>query len=1568
MHALFNKNIQARILCLLLLASLISVFPLDAKENDITFERISGEHGLFQTSIICILQDRKGFLWLGTNDGLVRYDGYHFTSYRHDPENPHSLSHNAVTSLYEDTSEHLWVGTWGGGLNRFVRDTERFTHYQYDPNDPQSLSDNMIPSIHEDRMGELWIGTWNGGLNRFDRNTEQFLRYQYAPDDPQSLSDNRVTEIYEDRSGVLWIGTDGGLNKFNRDAGDFFHYKHNPDNPHSLSANEVISIYEDHLGILWIGTFYGGLNKFDRETEEFIHYQHNPDDPHSLSDNNALSIFEDQSRSLWIGTWNGGLNKFDRASEQFTHYQNHPGDPYSLSHNHVLPLYVDKSGILWIGTDGGGLNKLARGKVHFRHHLASKFVNSIYEDRTGILWIGTRDNGLYKFNRSTKQFIRYSHNPDDPYSLSDKGVMAVYEDHIGELWIGTGRGGLNKFTRDTEQFIHYKHDPDNPHSLSSNSIRAIYEDGFGTFWIGTDKGLNTCDRKIEQCVHYQYAPDDPASLSHNIISSIYEDRAGTLWIGTGVWMGTAQKGNGGGLNRFVRDTEQFVHYQNDPNDAHSLGHNAISCVYEDQAGTLWVGTDGGLNKFDRAAETFIRYTVKDGLPTDLISGILEDSWGNLWLSTHRGLSKFNPYTERFRNYDVGDGLQSDVFLWGTFHKDRRGEMFFGGLNGINAFFPTQDNPHVPPVVITSFELFYKPVKPGDHAPLQKSITETETMTLSYKENVFSFEFAALDYTVPEKNQYAYLMEGFDKDWVYSGSRRFASYSNLPAGTYTFRVKGSNNDGVWNEEGASIHLTITPPPWKTWWAYSLYVLTVLGAIVGYVHYRTKAQAEELKRKDKELAQERKRVEQERLVSERLRQVDQLKDDFLANTSHELRTPLHGIIGIAEALVDGVAGEQSDTGRTNLSMIVSSGRRLASLVNDLLDFSKLKKHDLELQRKAIDMRTLTDVVLKLSEPLIAGKNLTLKNDIGHDFPPVDGDENRLQQILHNLVGNAIKFTESGSVTVSAEVTHPVPLPGGVLSLSKGEEFTKIVAISVSDTGIGIPQEKIDDIFTSFEQVDASISRAYGGTGLGLTITKQLVELHEGTISVESEPGKGSTFMFTLPISEEIPETVEQRHELAKVRTIDQPEADRMSALPEAARMPAISGRFHILVVDDEPINQQVLANHLTSGDYAIHQAFNGHEALRILEQEGTFDMVLLDIMMPRMSGYEVCRKIRELYPRNALPVIMITAKDQIADLVEGFSSGANDYLAKPFSKDELLSRIQTHLELLNINAAYGRFVPNEFLRTLGRESILDVKLGDQTQGAMTVLFSDIRSFTSISEGMTPKENFEFLNEYLNYVIPPIRQHHGFIDKYIGDAVMAIFPMCPEDAVNASIGMLKQLEVYNQQNNLTWTLRIGIGLHTGTLMLGTIGDDERMDGTVISDTVNLASRLEGLTKKYGASIIVSEETLSGIETPEAYHSRFLGNVQVKGKQEAVSIFEVYDGDPEQIRALKLRTTTEFEQGLQHYFAREFLEAATCFKQVLAVNPDDKTAQLYLERSAQFMVRGVPDDWQGIEIMDSK
>jgi two-component system sensor histidine kinase ChiS len=718
---------------------------------------------------------------------------------------------------------------------------------------------------------------------------------------------------------------------------------------------------------------------------------------------------------------------------------------------------------------------------------------------------------------------------------------------------------------------------------------------------------------------------------------------------------------------------------------------------------------------------------------------------------------------------------------------------------------------------------------------------------------------------------------------------------------------------------------------------------------------------------------------------LKRLDKLKDEFLANTSHELRTPLNGINGLAESLLDGVAGKLNKLQESNIQIIASCGRRLAFLVNDILDFTKLKKDKIHLLKKPVDVRSAVDVVYNILNKLILNTNLTFINDVDKRTPPVLVDENRLSQILQNLIGNAIKFTNEGYIKVSTEIYNPEDnsSEGNLLNLSP-----KYLRISIHDTGIGIPENKFEEIFKSFEQVNGTIEREYGGTGLGLAITKSLIELHEGKIWIESKLHNGTSFHFTLPIADKyVKSDILDSERLSSINVND---VTRIEETPRRKinlgpigkerrkglldrREKIISGdlkNIKALIVDDEPVNLQVINNNLAIMGCHIETAGSGSEALEKLNHGYIPDIILLDIMMPKMNGYECCRKIRELFTISQLPIIFLTAKNQVSDLVEGFLIGANDYITKPFSKNELLSRIKTHLKLSKINSATARFVPDEFLKFLKKESITDIGLGDQVQKNMTILFSDIRSYTTLSESMTPKDNFDFLNGFHRRIGPIIRKHNGFINQYYGDGLMALFTDDADDALSASIEMQRGVAEYNfcRSGKGRKQIKIGIGMHNGKLILGMLGDEMRMDGGVVSDAVNTASRMEGLTKKYGASIIISSNTFKKLNDPTNYNYRILDLVKVKGKNEPVSVFEVFDGNDERDIEIKKNTMRDFHNGVSLYWKKNFQKAKVKFKNVLNKNSNDKAASFYIQRCDYYDKNNLPPDWEGVETLLSK
>jgi|JI9StandDraft_1071089.scaffolds.fasta_scaffold00613_16 signal transduction histidine kinase/class 3 adenylate cyclase len=691
-----------------------------------------------------------------------------------------------------------------------------------------------------------------------------------------------------------------------------------------------------------------------------------------------------------------------------------------------------------------------------------------------------------------------------------------------------------------------------------------------------------------------------------------------------------------------------------------------------------------------------------------------------------------------------------------------------------------------------------------------------------------------------------------------------------------------------------------------------------------------------------------IELERKNQE-LEKLDKLKDEFLSNTSHELKTPLNGIIGIADSMIDGATGKLQKESVKNLRMISDSGKRLSNLVNDILDFSKLKNHEIAIQKKPIDIKSLSEMVLPLSRHLLNGKDIELINKIPENTPAILGDDNRLQQILLNLIGNAIKFTEKGKVEVFARSSNE-------------DELT----IIISDTGIGIPSDKFDSIFQSFEQVDASISREYGGTGLGLSITKNLIELHGGRIWVESEIGRGSQFCFTIPISKEKAIAATTSTTTVVPLAVNPDFADEPS---EVRLIDKAHQNIKILVVDDEPVNVQVLENHLSLADYTVFKAQNGETALAILEKE-EINLILLDIMMPKLSGYEVCKIVRKKHSSGNLPIIMLTAKNLISDLVYGFECGANDYLAKPFQKEELLTRIKTHIQISTLNKSYERFVPHDYLQFLSKESIIDVNLGDNVATDMSVVFSDIRSFSTLSETMTPQENFNFVNAYFKRVSPKVREYRGIIVKYVGDAIMAVFKERTEDAIDSAIAQLNELSLYNQsrQANGYLPIQTGYGIHTGFMMLGMIGEVNRMQGDAFSDHVNLTARLEGLTKYYGSQIIISSVVLGKIEDQSKYSIRYLDRVRVKGRKQPIEIYEVMNSDEPLIRQKKIETNAEFKKGINFYLLGDMQSANTILKELHNSFPEDKAVLQYLERTKEYLKIGLPEDWEGVYDMKSK
>ncbi|MEJ2104388.1 MAG: sigma 54-interacting transcriptional regulator, partial [Ignavibacteriaceae bacterium] len=835
------------------------------------FDQIFLEEGLSQSIVKCILQDKEGFIYFGTEDGLNRYDGYTFNVMRNNPLDTNSLSYNDINALCLDKDGNIWIGTFNSGLNKYNPHTKKVFRFNHDHNNLNSISHDNITSICSDSSGSVWVGTDNGLniLTPRDANKEEYSikRILHFPNNTESISHNTVHTLYLDLSANLWVGTEDGLNLLTSEniklqKYEFKHFKSENSNDASISNNTIRSIYQDDNGFIWVGTDRG-LNciiKNDRnEITGFKRYLNISNDNMSLSNNEVYAINEDNSGKLWVGTNGGGLNLLDAKRENFTRYLHDPLDPRSLSYNEIRSLFKDESGTMWIGTYGSGIDKVSRGAGEFilykyrpndRNSLSHPIVWSIYEDTDGILWIGTHGGGLNKLDRERNKYTYYRHNPSNLNSLSNDVVRVIYVDSKRIFWIGTNGGGVNKFNPTTNEFVVYKHNPNNPNSLAHDEIRSIYEDRTGTIWVGTyGRGLDRFNQDTETFTHFINDPENDKSISNNFIRTIYEDNSGNLWIGT----------EGGGLNKYERATSTFQRFRANLADSSSLNSDYIFTIHESPEGILWLGTwGGGLNKFDIKTSKTVHYTTDDGLPSNAVYGILEDEKGNLWLSTNNGISRFNPETKSISNYNVKDGLQNNEFNGGAYFKSKRGEMFFGGINGFNSFYPNniKDNKFIPPTLITSFQKFNKEVE------FDKPVYLIKEIDLSHEDYVFSFEFASLDFSVPEKNEYAYKMEGLDKDWIYTNSnRRFVTYTTLPPGEYVFRVKGTNSDGIWNEAGASIKLIIHPPFWMTWWFRVLIIILI--TLTAYLIYKRRVRNLEEKRK---------------ALAERLEEKTKLTDDL------------------------------------------------------------------------------------------------------------------------------------------------------------------------------------------------------------------------------------------------------------------------------------------------------------------------------------------------------------------------------------------------------------------------------------------------------------------------------------------------------------------------------------------------------------------------------------------------------------------------------------------------------------------------------------------------------------------
>ena len=1099
-------------------------------QQNLRFEHIGMEDGISNNYVTALLQDKKGYLWIGTMDGLNKYDGYTFTKYRFDPTDSNSLSQNMIYTIWEDTLRgFIWVGTYEG-LCRFDRRTEKFTRYKPDPK--ALFSDPNICAINEDSTGMMWVGSASGGLCRFDRQTGKFLTDSFFSKrtDDNGLLHGIISTIYKDRGGTLWVGSKSGLYKIILSPGkkgrlhevSLMNYQSSPISEESLSNNFVGSIFEDHSDLLWIAT-EKGLNSFDRKTGKFKRYLHDPLNTNSISNDYMANWFgkaitEDDEGNLWIGTANG-LNKLNKERNSFTRFFNLPRDPYSIASDNITAVFIDNAGILWAATWDNKLSKTNLDQKPFglvsadptnKNSLASNGILTICEDSAEFIWIGSSGGGLSRWNKTTNEFTHFRYSAANNKTLRSDYVYGLLEDRHGHLWVCNGPT-LSRMTKETGEFIHYNSNASNFTDFDHQTIYSITQDKEGYIWLGTGNGIKRFDENTGLFKHYYHTPGDTTGISDYTSLAIFADSKDNIWSGFGSIA----------TDRLDKKTGRFMHYKHNSRDPGSISSNIVNDFFEDSKGIIWIGTSGGgLCRFDYATGKFTTYTIKDGLPDNSVYSILKDNKNNLWLGTGNGLSQFDPVKVTFINYEYKDGLQGNVFAAGhrsrpAKFKGRDGILYFGGPGGLNFFDPSQlkTSSAVAPVVITQFKLFDK---------LVKGANESEKIVLKHDENYFSFEFSSLSYYNPVKNQYAYKLEGVDKDWVYSGSRRYVAYTNIAPGTYMFRVKATNNDGVWNEKGVSMPVIIGPPWWGTWWAYAIYGLLLIAAIVAIHRYqkqrvirveREKAQKKELEQaKEIEKAYHELKTAQEQLIhAEKMASLGELT----AGIAHEIQNPLNFVNNFSEVNEELLKELKTEAENGNLGEVKAiandiifnsekinhHGKRADAIVKGMLQHSRTSSG----QKELTDINALADEYLRLAYHGLRAKdksfNVTTKTDFDGSIGNINVVPQDLGRVILNLINNAfyavdVKKKQNGG---GYEPT---------VSVSTKEENGK-VEIKVADNGSGIPQKALDKIFQPFFTTKPTGQ----GTGLGLSLSYDIVKAHGGELKVETKEGEGSEFIIQL-----------------------------------------------------------------------------------------------------------------------------------------------------------------------------------------------------------------------------------------------------------------------------------------------------------------------------------------------------------------------------------------------------------------------------------------------------------------------
>lgn len=1273
--------------------------------------QLSMREGLPSDIANCLLQDREGFLWLGTANGLVRYDGYAFNVFRYAPDDPHSLGANIVEALYEDRSGTIWVGHVNG-LSRFDKQTERFISYTYRPDDSTGINAGAVIGIHEDAKGRLWVTTWNGGLQEMDRTRGTFRCYFPQPEARYHEEIVLTSTILPDRfrADCFWVALavagQWQLYSFNGTDKTF-----TPCASDSLPRRHYIwSIFDEEDGTVWLATS-AGLRRFDPQSRTFLGFDGYPEDFQKMRKKPLLTATRDALGQLWVGTYTEGLYAFDRNKNLVAHYRPQANGSASLSSHAIKSVLRDRAGVVWVGAAKHGLNQIITEAQPFRNFrpdtttstpFVANSLTALIETRSGEIWVGTENTGLLLFDPDRKQFQPAAQRYPALQALVSPYIYSLYESRDGQIWIGLNGFGLQRFDPQSGTLQGFRHDPADSTSLSADYVSALFEDHKGQFLVGTFLGFDRYDARTGKFVRYRLF--DSANTSYNQqvnVTCFYEDQQRHLWIGSNY-----------GLSLMDSKTGGFRHFLRIPAARGGFKSLNVSAIHQDQSGVIWAGTENGLYRLrfpdpsnpHQGSPDIRRYAETEGLPNRYILSVHADSQNRLWLNTLRGLSVFrNPqHDDRtppdFKNYRPDDGLQSLAFTRSGSLKSRSGLLYLGGQNGFDVFAPDsiRDDPYRPQVVITAFEKFDAD-RPDIGAVREKGASAREEIVLSYKNNIFTIEFAALDYRAPENCRYAYRMLGFSKNWVQLGPQRQVTFTNLDPGTYTFEVRGTNSDGIWSDQPAVLKIVITPPWWKTVWAYLAYALLFAAGVAGFVRLRLRFLENRTRQLEQAVRQSTAQIlEQKDLLEKQageLQELDRLKSRFFANITHELRTPLTLMLGPLNTVLKNWRADS--TQRKMLQIAQENGRKLLHLVSEILDLGKLDADRMTVENKPVPVQELLARLVAQfdSHAGYLGVQLTCKSDL----PPgtvVLLDAKKFETVVNNLLSNALKFTP----------------PGGSVSVGLARQ-DELLLISVQDTGRGIHPEDLPHVFDRYFQTKRTDMPVEGGTGIGLALSAELVRLCSGRIWAESRVGEGSVFWVEWPgLTPNLP--TEERDAFAFKAAAGGPTSNLEGADSLLSVFVGHSGAgsqdvfeqgdvrvgaestVRILVAEDNPDLQQYLL-HLLAPEYEVVLVGNGEEALAWLdptpilphgsrEDGGEVGLIISDIMMPRMDGFQLLERLKNDDRYRHIPVVMLTARADIQDKLRALRTGVDDYLTKPFDEEELLTRVRNLIQRQQLRA--------------------------------------------------------------------------------------------------------------------------------------------------------------------------------------------------------------------------------------------------------------------------------------------